>query len=129
LTNFTGLTFDETGSLKLYSAGTYTGSSASLGSLSEDVFYNLSYTVDTTTGGISGIVFNGSSISGFSTTAFTDSATGFVGVSSGASSRAGFDNLLVETAAVPEPSTYAMLIGGLVAMSVLHRRRVRPDKS
>lgn len=123
LTNFTGLTFDETGTLRLYSGGTYTGQSASLGALSEDVYYTLSYTVNTSTGAISGITFDGNAVSGFSTTAFTDAATGFVGVASGSNSRAGFDDLTV-VGVVPEPASAAMVLLGCTGM-VLHLRRSR----
>lgn len=121
LTNFTGFTFDEAGSLKLYSAGVQQGSAVALGPLSEFVFYNLSYTVDTTSGDVSGVVFNGNAISDFATTAFSNSATGFVGVMSANASRAGFDNLLVT--AIPEPATAVFLLGGVASLFVVRRRQ------
>ncbi len=122
ITNFTGITFDETGSMKLYSAGTYTGSSRALGALSESVFYNLSYSVNTSTGAISNIVFNGSGVSAFSETPFTNAATGYVGIMSGNGSRIAFDNLVVADA-VPEPSTWALLLGGGLFVAYLRRTR------
>lgn len=123
LTNFTGFTFDETGTLRLYSGGTDTGLSASLGTVSEDVYYTLSYTVNTVTGGVSGITFGGNAVSGFSTTAFTDSATSYVGVASGGHSRVGFSELTV-AAVVPEPGATSMILLGGIGL-VLHLRRVR----
>lgn len=127
LTNFTGLVINTnhtngSAALMLSENGLLSGNVALGTAISVGTFYNFAYTVNTSTGAISGISFNGSPVSAFSTTAFTDSATAFVGVASGTASRVGFDNLIVADA-VPEPSTWALLLGGGLAVAYLRRAR------
>lgn len=126
LTNFTGLVINTdhtngSATLMLSENGSLSGNVALGTAISVGTFYNFAYTVNTSTGAISGISFNGSPVSAFSTTAFTDSATAFVGVASGVASRVGFDNLVVD--AVPEPSTWALLLGGGLFVGYLRRTR------
>jgi hypothetical protein len=113
--NFTGLVLEEsTGNIQIYSGGAYQGSPVNvLGSFVEDTAYHLSYTVDTTTGAISNVLFEGNAVSGFSSTDFTNSATAFAGAMTGTQSRGYFDTFVVETASVPEPSTYVLALAGL----------------
>lgn len=120
--NFTGIIMDEVaGTLRVYSGGALQGSAVSVGSLSEGVFYTLSYDVDTATGALSNVVFNGSPVSGLTSSAFTDSATAYAGAMSGGGSRLILDNLLVEPASVPEPATLGLAAIGLVGLT--RRRR------
>jgi len=122
-TNFTGLVLNiETSTIQVYSGGALQGSAVSVSPISFGSLYSLSYTVDTTTGALSSVVFNGSSVSGLTSSAFTDPATSFVGVASYSQSRGTFDNLLVTT--VPEPSAAIMLALGGFGL-VFHIRRSR----
>ena len=124
-TNFTGLVLNvETSTLRVYSGGALQGSAVSVSPISFGSLYNLSYSVDTTSGALSSVVFNGSSVSGLTSSAFTDAATSFVGVASYSQSRGTFDNLVVT--AVPEPSSVVMIaLGGLGLVLNVRRARAR----
>jgi hypothetical protein len=91
-----------------------------------NAFYRLSYSVDTTTGGISNAKLTGpdgiqNQTYTFSTTAFTDAATAYVGLYGSDYTSLGIgyaDNLLVTDGAVPEPGALGALslMGSLVAL-------------
>jgi len=122
--NFTGLALGANGTLSIYSGDSFS-SAVSLGgplSINNTSFYNLSYNVDTTTGTVSGIVFNGSSVSGLSSTSFSNAATQFAGLSTYSASRGSFDNLVVSTA-VPEPGTLALLAAAGIGLVLFRKRR------
>ncbi len=130
---FTGLVIDNLGNLNLVSdpnaAGFFGGGSflgtpiAYVGTWDASAMHRLSYTVDTTTGAISGISLGGSTASyAFTTNLFTNSATALAGVylsSESGATLAGMDNFKVE--GIPEPST--TLLGGLGVLALLRRRR------
>ncbi len=129
---FTGLMLNEQNdTLQVYANGVATGAAVSTGTDASEstpalnVFYSLSYDVDTTTGSISNVKFAGNSVVGLSTTAFTDAATQFVGALSAADSRAFMKNLAVESiesAAVPEPASIG-LAGAMLGGLLLRRKR------
>ncbi|MEI8340209.1 MAG: PEP-CTERM sorting domain-containing protein [Verrucomicrobiota bacterium] len=117
---FTGLILNEVnGTLQVYASGSLQGGAVSVGTIVEDTPFTISYTVNTTSGEISGVTFGGNAVSGLSSTAFTDSATSFVGALAGSSSRGSIDNLSVVS--VPEPSTGALLL--LSGLFFVNRRR------
>ncbi len=120
LNNFTGLILNEmNGTLQVYSGGTLAGSATSVGTVVEGQFYNLEYTIDTSTGELKSVFFDGNVVTGLSSTAFTDAATAFAGALSGSSSRLIIDNFVVE--AVPEPAMVGL--AGLL-LAGLKRRRI-----
>ena len=124
ITGFTGILMKPTagnGTLQLVENGALVGSAYNVGFALTTAFYGLTYTVDTSSGAISDVVFNGSSISAFSSTAFTDSATSFVGVMSGNAGRTSLNSFSVT--AVPEPSTWALLLGGGLVLGFLRYTR------
>lgn len=94
LTGFTGLNLLSNGNLQLYANGAAVGSPVATGALTNGAFYTLAYDVNTSTGAISNVVFNGSAKT-FSSTAFTSSATAFAGVLSRAGARASMKNFKV----------------------------------
>lgn len=128
---FTGITVDTNGDLQLVVNGTAATPIAGTAPATfvETNFYNLSYTVNTTTGTISNVIYAGTNYStDFSTaTGFTAAATayaGFYGSSSTSYStsktNAFVDNFKVST--VPEPATVGLVgLGG--AMLLLRRKR------
>lgn len=125
LTNFTGLVINTdhtngSATMMLSENGALSGNVALGTTISVGALYDFSYTVNTSTGAISGISFNGSPVAAFSTTAFTNSATAFAGVASGVASRVGFDNLVVADV-VPEPATWALFLAGGLAIAYLRR--------
>ena len=78
MTGFTGLNVRVNGDIQLYVNGAAVGSLATSAPLTSGTFYNLSYNVDTATGAISNVVFNGSAKT-FTSTGFTNAATAFAG--------------------------------------------------
>jgi len=96
-TSFTGLNLKGDGSLQLYVNGTAVGSPVATIPLVSGTFYALSYDVDTATGALSNVIFNGSAVSGFSTTGFTASATSFAGGMSGVGGRTKMRNFKVSS--------------------------------
>ncbi|MCL4853897.1 MAG: hypothetical protein KJZ78_21265 [Bryobacteraceae bacterium] len=137
-TDFTGLTLSPEGNLSL-AQGTTIGSNVSfpsgvLGAFSTTALYNLSYTIDTVTGGISSVFLsNGiNSVdlsSSFSTNLFTGAATnfaGFYGSSAvdfgGGRNEVGLvDNFTVSM--VPEPGTVLLGVMGFAGVACAGRRR------
>lgn len=122
VTHFTGLLVNGGGDVVLYEDGVVK-TTVSTSALAVNTYYNLSYDIDTTTGGISNVSFNGSTLSGFSSTAFTDAATAYVGVMSNNSGRTEFDNFVVSS--VPEPALLTLL--GLGGLALLRRRTNRSE--
>jgi fibronectin-binding autotransporter adhesin len=117
-----GTDFDQitiAGSLTLNNANLYEINVLSLlaGNTSGDVFNfaetGQSWTVLTTTGGITG--FNGSNWA-VDVSGFTNAETGAFTLT-----QAG-NNLVLSYGVIPEPSTYAMLLGGLAMLALLRRR-------
>lgn len=124
--NFTGLVLSEVGgTLQIYSGGILQGSPLATGVIIlENSFYTLSYTVDTATGAISGVNLAGNAISGLTSTAFTDSATTFAGMGSGFNSRLAINDFTVSVP-VPEPSTYALFLGGAILLVGMRRSQLK----
>lgn len=116
-TGFTGLVVEPSGALTLEVNGARTGTAvAAPANFSTTTLYPLTYTVNTATGGITSVTYNGTSYnSSFSTTAFTSTATNLVGFYSSSATSASnngyVDNFSVT--GVPEPATW--LGGGLLA--------------
>ena len=133
---FTGLLLDDSGNLArvndpnntgFFGAGsTISAPIAFVGTFNTNSFYNLSYTVNTATGAISNISLAGSAADYSAlgaTSLFTNAATtyaGYYGSSTTYGSNGAVDNFVV---AVPEPSTWAMLLGGLGMLMMFRRRR------
>jgi hypothetical protein len=108
-----------------YNAGNFGGNQ-----FDPDSFYHLTYTVDTSTGGVSGITLSnglGSQNYTLSTTAFTNAMTAFAAIYSNAANvgtSGNIDNFLVST--VPEPSAFMLLLGmGSTVFGWRRRRSVR----
>ncbi len=133
---FTGFALQNNGAggiLQFVAAGGSTGLSGLTltGTLSTTAFYNLTFTVNTATGNLTSVIFNGTNVTSSFTTgvagAFTDAATAFAGF--GASSTTGgttgnVDNFSVVNV-VPEPGTWAMALVGIGALLGLQRFRAR----
>lgn len=82
--------------------------------------YPLSFDVNTQTGDISNIVFNGQSVADFATTSFNNTRTAWAGFADPSVNFAWVDDLNVTSSPVPEPSALsALAIGSLL----LCRRR------
>lgn len=135
---FTGLKASYTGSLQEYVNGSTVGSAiAYVGTYNYGTPTLLSYDIDTSTGAITNVSFGSSTATyNFGTSgSFSNADTAVVdlGGTGGGSfkSVAQFGDLLVETApvATPEPSTYALLAGGLAALTALQLRRRHSSNS
>jgi hypothetical protein len=113
--NFTGLTVDLTGSVRLIIGGTDSGIFTTVAGFDPAVTHTLSYQVNTTAGvgTISNILLDGTSVSLTApANTFTIARTvyaGFYNSSGPATELADFDNFSVAT--VPEPSGFAVLLG------------------
>jgi hypothetical protein len=113
--NFTGLTVDLTGSVRLIIGGTDSGIFTTVAGFDPAVTHTLSYQVNTTAGvgTISNILLDGTSVSLTApANTFTIARTvyaGFYNSSGPATELANFDNFSV--AIVPEPSGFAVLLG------------------
>lgn len=120
LDNFTGLVIEEDAdTIQLYEAGSAVGSAVALGvDLVDGVAYEIAYTVDTTTGALSGVTFNGNTVAGITSSAFTDAATENVGALTLTNSRGSLDELTVTV--IPEPASVTLLAVGSL---LLVRRR------
>jgi len=127
--HFTGLVLNEpNGTVQVMADGALVGSPVSVGTISEGVFHNVSYEIDTLSGGLSNVLFNGTPVLGLSSTAFTDAATMYAAVVVGGASRAYFNHFAVSevstAAAVPEPASLALLVPGGLLLAWRWRRRV-----
>lgn len=135
VTNFSGFMISRpTGNLQLYVAGSAVGAAVPVAagplSLSTNISgvqtlipYTIKYDVDTASGDISNVTFNGTPIADFTTTGFTSAATANVGiVSDFGSNGITFDNLNVSSA-VPEPATLGLV--ALSGLALLRRRRTQ----
>jgi len=106
---FTGLKLSENGTLTLYADG-MAGQAAAGPPINRSTYYNLSYDVDTASGAIFNVMLQGSTgTHGFTTSAFTDAATGYGAfvVSGGQGAQGGMDNFVVSEAvggSVPQVS-------------------------
>lgn len=132
--NFTGVLLASDGSLSLYDNGTPVGGSTVAyagGTFTPGSFYTLSYSVDTATGGISGVSLEGStadySALMASGTPFSDANTAYLGFGQGVDNdpfKGGtrFINLSVE--AIPEPASIALIVTAAFGLLVVSRRRI-----
>jgi hypothetical protein len=132
--NFTGLTVDRTGSVRLIIAGADSGTFTTVAGFNPAVTHTLSFQVNTTAGigTISNIVLDSA---GVSLTApantFTIARTvyaGFYNSSGPATELSNFDNFVVAT--VPEPSTFMAVLGValLLCLSDFCAGRARDSK-
>ena len=131
--NFTGLVVSPAGTLDLVIGGTLTSAEvAAFSGFSTSNFYTLTYSLDTVTGSITSVYFNGNDYSSTftgSTTAGVFTATlidlfGYYGSTATSlvfTSRV--DNLSISTTAIPEPSSYAALAGVAMLGFVAWRRK------
>lgn len=126
---FTGLVLSPNGTVNFMSNGSYISTYGyTISQFSATAIYNLSYTVDTSSGGITSATLNGVQIaSSFSDiTAFTDAATlyaGFFGRSGTYASSGIVDNFKV-TSSIPE-SNVLWLALGVAACALVAKRRMR----
>ena len=129
---FSGLALNSDGSLGFYNEGTETTVAPSFTGFNPSNFYTLSYTVNTVTGAISNVFLAGNNDSaalvGQTSAGLVGAATndvGFFGNTGDTVFHSAFvDNF--EVSGVPEPSTYALLVGGAVGLLVLAYRRLLP---
>ena len=130
-TNFYGLDVAPGGALYLEENGTRIGSAIApaFTGFSTSNFYTLSYTVNTVTGGISNISFGGNN-DGSAAADFTDAITNRAGFYGSTANNAAFNGFVdnFEVSGVPEPSTWATMIGGLALLGGAQRLR-RPRRA
>lgn len=96
-THFTGLLVQGDGHLAVYEDGA-AGTTVEV-TVVPDTQYTLSYDVDTATGAIANIQFDGKAVKGLSSTAFTNAATAYAGLMSGDGGRTAFTRFSVTTGA------------------------------
>jgi hypothetical protein len=125
--NFTGLTVDRAGSVRLIIGGTDSGVFASMAGFNPAVNHTLTYRVDTAVGvgSLSNIVLDGTSVAltaPVNTFSIARAAyAGFYNSSSGSADVAIFDDFSV--AIVPEPS--ALVVAAVVLpLAILHHRHL-----
>jgi hypothetical protein len=132
--NFTGLTVDRTGSVRLIIGGADSGIFTAVAGFDPAITHSLSFVVNTAAGvgSISNILLDGTAVSLTApANTFTIARTvyaGFYNSSGPATELANFDNFSVVT--VPEPSNFAVLLGATLLLCVrdfcdLHGRRRR----
>ncbi|AHF94721.1 hypothetical protein OPIT5_23900 [Opitutaceae bacterium TAV5] len=129
IVGFTGLVLSPDGTLNLMSNGVgVTAYTAPIPGFATTTTYNLSYSIDTTTGGITSVSLNGSdlgSIFSSVTGIFTDSATvyaGFFGRSNAYGSTGIIDNFKLTTV-IPEASAIWLIAPAFAFALMLKRRR------
>lgn len=126
---FTGLVLSPNGTVNFMSNGSYISTYRyTIDNFSNTTAYNLSYTVDTSSGVITSATLNGIDIAASfqDISAFTDAATefaGFFGRSGTYATSGNIDNFKVTTA-IPE-SNALWLILGAIACAVVAKRRMR----
>ncbi len=137
-TGFTGITMDPYGDLTFISNGTASATAKAAAPGTAVIvgghisgFNNLKYTVDTVTGAITQVTFDGSDLtSSFSgITAFTPgiaTLAGFYGNSPYSASENGYvDNFTVSgPAPVPEPAGVGLVAAGAMGLFLLRKRRI-----
>jgi len=120
--NFTGLTVDRAGSVRLIVAGADSGIATTIGGFNPAVTHTLSFQVNTATGigSISAILLDGTSVT---LTAPVDTFTlartvfaGFYNSSGDNTDLANFDDFSVAT--VPEPRTFAVVVGFAIFLCI-----------
>ncbi len=92
--------------------------------LSLDAFYTLSYTIDTSTGNISNLTFDGSSVATPTASFFTPANTALAGfyATSGAVTDTAYVANFSVSGAVPEPGALAILGASATALLIWKRR-------
>ena len=98
-TDFTGLNLKLNGDLQLFENGNAVGKPVATGNITEGEFYDLAFDVNTKTGEISNIIFNGKPVKGIESKAFTDTATAFVGAMTMSGARGSLQSLTVSAIA------------------------------
>jgi hypothetical protein len=127
--NFTGLTVDNAGSVRLIIGGADSGIASTVAGFDPSIFHTLSYSVDTTVGigTISNILLDGSSVSLTApTNTFTTARTalgGFYYSDLSGSVVASFDNFSIAVVPVPEPSAMLAISILFLSMSIARARR------
>ena len=115
------------GTLRLITNGTAsaTVTAAPFSGFSATTFYNLSYTVNTTTGAITNVTFNGNndtaSFPSTSVTGFTAAATQYAAFYGSTDTNINFTGYVDNFTVAPEPASLGLL--GLGALGLLARRR------
>ena len=105
---FTGVAFDVVNKeLRVYEGGTLKGQVKV--DFAETTFQHLSYTVNTETGLLEFILWNGNRVVGLESSAFTDEVTAYVGFTGWGSDRGYFKNLKV-TSGVSMPQAPALTV-------------------
>ena len=129
---FTGLNVEPNGTLILEVGGVRTGTAAPAPTgFSTGTFYTLSYTVNTTTGALSSVLYNGVDDSSYfsgavtSLTSVTTNLVGFYGSSATLTTNTGYVDDFAVSSAVPEPATWMEAAGllGVAGWTLRHRLR------
>lgn len=126
--NFTGLTVDRAGSVRLIVGGANSGIATVVGGFDATLNHTLSYTVNTAAGNgmISNILLDGVPLSlSAPTDTFTVARTSYAGFYNSSGNPAGvatFDNFSV--AIVPEPSAVIGVTCLILVMALVHLRKV-----
>lgn len=133
--NFTGLNVSPSGALVLVVAGVRQAATAVAAApgFSTSSFYNLTYSIDTVTGSITSVsfngndytnVFSGSTTAGVFTAGLTD-RFGYYGSTATATAFTAYVDNLAITSAIPEPATDGLLAAGGGLLLLLRPRRPR----
>lgn len=129
---FTGLVLAPNGNLNLLHNGTYISTySMAVAAFSASTTYSLSYSINTSNGSLTNILFNGVDISGTSnftsiTGVFTDTATvyaGFFGSSSTYGTSGMIDNFQVSTVIPEAGATWLIPLAFAFVFAMKRRRR------